>query len=128
MIGYKNERYKDFGFCAAKLDDVANYIPARITALLMVLITFSRRGISFIFKYGNKHSSPNAGYPEAALAGILNCSFGGPNMYHGKYVEKPTIGTNNRSVTKKDVYKACVINYVTSVVFLVIALCTLFFW
>ena len=123
MIGYKNERYKHFGLFAAKLDDVANFIPARITALLMVLITFSRRGFIYIFKFGHKHSSPNAGYPEAALAGILNCKLGGSNVYDGKRVEKPFIGTNNKLITKKDLYKACLINYITSFAFLSIYLC-----
>ncbi|MCY1720122.1 adenosylcobinamide-phosphate synthase CbiB [Prolixibacteraceae bacterium Z1-6] len=110
MIGYKNARYKDFGFFAAKLDDVLNFIPARLTALLMVLLTMSFRGVRFIFKYGRKHASPNAGYPEAALAGILNCRFGGPNVYHGVLVEKPFIGENAGVVSDLDVIKACGIN------------------
>jgi adenosylcobinamide-phosphate synthase len=116
MIGYKNERFKDFGMFAARTDDVANYIPSRITALLMVLVSFSRRGLKFIFQYGNKHSSPNAGYPEAALAGILNCRFGGPNVYHGKIIEKPFIGFNNRFITNSCITKACVVNLVVSLI------------
>ncbi|PID89597.1 MAG: cobalamin biosynthesis protein CobD [Bacteroidia bacterium] len=111
MIAYKSERYKHFGFFAAKTDDLANYIPARITAGLMVLITFSLRGLRYIFKYGHKHASPNAGYPEAALAGILDCRFGGSNVYHGKRLDKPYIGSNERKITPKDLYKAAFINY-----------------
>ncbi|WP_319478879.1 adenosylcobinamide-phosphate synthase CbiB [uncultured Draconibacterium sp.] len=118
MIGYKNMRYKDFGFFAAKLDDVLNFIPARLTAILMAVVSFSFRAIRFIYKYGRKHSSPNAGYPEAALAGILNCRFGGPNRYHGKLVEKPFIGENPRPVSANDVYKACLINGTVSLVFI----------
>lgn len=118
MIGYKSERYKQFGYFAAKLDDIVNFIPARITALLMVLITLNFKGLKYIFLFGNKHSSPNAGYPEAALAGILNCRFGGSNYYHGKLIDKPFIGLNERSVSQKDLYKACVINYITAMVFL----------
>jgi len=118
MIGYKNTRYKDFGFFAAKLDDVLNFIPARLTAFLMAAVTLNFRAIKFIFKYGCKHSSPNAGYTEAALAGILNCRFGGPNRYHGKLVEKPFIGENPRPVTKNDVYKACLINMAVTLVFI----------
>jgi len=117
MIGYKSDRYKDFGYFSAKFDDVVNYIPSRITAIIMVLVTFSYVGLKFIFKYGNKHASPNAGYPESALAGILNCRFGGPNIYHGKLIEKPFIGTNDRIITKKDIYKSCFINYYTSLMF-----------
>ncbi|WP_372649619.1 adenosylcobinamide-phosphate synthase CbiB [Draconibacterium sp.] len=118
MIGYKSERYKDFGFFAAKLDDVLNFIPARLTAILMAAVSFNFRAIKFIVKYGRKHSSPNAGYPEAALAGILNCRFGGPNRYHGKLVEKPFIGENPRPVYSKDVYKACLINLAVTLVFI----------
>ncbi len=116
MIGYKNERYKHFGWFAAKLDDVLNYIPARITALLMLLVTFSGRGLKFIFKYGNKHASPNAGYPEAALAGILNCQFGGPNIYHGSVIEKPFIGEKVRILADIDVRKAARLNVAVCVV------------
>ena len=111
MIGYKNERYADFGWFSARiLDDAANYIPARLTAMLMVLLPPSVRGFRFIRKYAHNHASPNSGYPEAALAGILNCRFGGPNMYHGKWVEKPYIGYNNRELTHGDVVKACFVN------------------
>lgn len=120
MIGYKNERYKDFGWFAARLDDVLNFLPARITAFLMVLLTFSWRGLKFIFKYGRQHASPNSGYPEAALAGILNCRLGGPNYYSGKVVVKPYIGDNNRTVSDADVYKACVINFASAFFFILL--------
>jgi len=120
MIGYKSERFKNFGWFSAKFDDILNFIPARITALLMVLITFSYRGFKFIFRYGRKHSSPNAGYPEAALAGILNCRFGGTNIYNGKLVEKPFIGECKRSVSDKDIVKASVINFLCTVLSLVL--------
>lgn len=116
MIGYKSERYKQFGFFAAKLDDIVNFIPARITALLMVVITLNFRGLKYIFLFGSKHSSPNAGYPEAALAGILNCRFGGPNIYHGKLINKPFIGINERVISPKDFQKVYLINYASAVV------------
>ena len=84
MIGYKTERYKAFGCWAAHIDDVANYIPARLTALLMILpqalFTFNFKLFTFVMKYGRRHASPNSGYPEAALAGILDCRFGGPHF------------------------------------------------
>ncbi|WP_297090550.1 adenosylcobinamide-phosphate synthase CbiB [uncultured Draconibacterium sp.] len=115
MIGYKNQRYREFGFFAAKTDDVLNFIPARLTALFMVVVACSYRGLVFCLKFGNKHSSPNAGYPEAALAGILNCRFGGPNSYQGKLVNKPFIGDVPRKLTNKDVVKTCMINFLTSV-------------
>ena len=77
MVGYRTERYKDFGCWAARIDDVANYIPARLTALLMVIASGKLSLMKFVWKNGRKHASPNSGYPEAALAGILNCRFGG---------------------------------------------------
>lgn len=115
MIGYKNDRYKDFGwFAACILDDGANYFPARLTAFLMVLFPPSARGFHFIKKYARQHVSPNSGYPESALAGILNCRFGGPNVYQGKLVKKPYIGENNRELTHADIIKSCFINIKTS--------------
>ena len=118
MIGYKSDKFKDFGWFAAKLDDVLNFIPARLTAFLMVLVTLSFRSLKFVFKYGKKHSSPNAGFPEAALAGILNCRFGGTNTYKGILVEKPFIGENPRIILNKDVYKACAINLFSTIIFI----------
>ena len=120
MIGYKNDRYFWFGKFAAKLDDVANYIPSRITALLMLIVQFKLNGVSFIFREGKKHSSPNAGYPEAALACILNCQFGGPNYYHGKLVDKPFIGSNNRKIEHREIKKVARINYAVSILFSII--------
>lgn len=111
MIGYRSERYEQFGKAAARLDDLANLIPARLTAFLMVLVTGSRRAIRFVFRYGRAHKSPNAGYPEAALAGILDCRFGGPNVYHGVAVSKPYIGINDRELTQEDLSTAISVNH-----------------
>lgn len=102
MVGYRNERYAYFGKFAARLDDVVNFIPARITAILMLLVTLSWRGCKFVKQYGHQHKSPNAGYPEAALAGILDVQFGGPNVYHGILVDKPFIGNNPREVKHEE--------------------------
>ena len=110
MIGYRNDRYEYFGKFAARLDDVANFIPARITTVLMLLVTFSPRGWQFVIRYGHQHKSPNAGYPEAALAGILDVQFGGPNVYHGILVDKPIIGTNNREIKHEEFQTVSSIN------------------
>lgn len=110
MIGYRNERYKDFGCFAARLDDVANYIPARLTAFFMVLSSGKLSLLGFVWKYGNQHASPNSGYPEAALAGILNCRFGGPHNYFGLEVWKPFIGHNDRLLMTEDMKVAVRIN------------------
>jgi adenosylcobinamide-phosphate synthase len=111
MIGYKKKKYFWFGKFAARLDDVANFIPARITAMLMVLVTFSRRGLVYIFRYGHQHASPNSGYPEAALAGIMYCRFGGPNSYSGQLVVKPYIGEQARDIAHEELRKVMYINH-----------------
>ena len=115
MIGYRNERYKDFGCFAARLDDVANYLPARFTALLMILASRRISLIKFVWKYGNQHASPNSGYPEAALAGILDCRFGGPHHYFGQEVWKPYIGNKERLFTTADMRVAVRINRLAEV-------------
>lgn len=110
MIGYRNERYRHFGRFAARLDDVANFLPARLTAFLMVLASGRLSLLAFVGKYGWQHASPNSGYPEAALAGILDCRFGGPHVYFGEEVWKPYIGTNDRPLTTEDMRTAVRIN------------------
>jgi adenosylcobinamide-phosphate synthase len=110
MIGYHTERYLQFGRWAARIDDVANYIPARLTALLMIAVARRFDLIKFVAKYGSKHASPNSGYPEAALAGILNCRFGGPHIYFGEVFDKPYIGDNEREVNSADMVRAIWVN------------------
>ena len=137
MIGYKTPRYKDFGCWAAHLDDIANFIPARLTALLMtaplflpragrLLLNAPQRGgldcIAFIRKYGRQHASPNSGYPEAALAAILDCRFGGPHYYFGQLFPKPYIGDNDRPLTTADMRTAVRVNR-TAEVLMVIVVC-----
>lgn len=110
MIGYRNARYKDFGCWAARMDDVANYLPARLTALLIVLVSGRWSLLKFVAHYGRMHASPNSGYPEAALAGILNCRFGGPHDYFGETVYKPFIGDNPRPLDSRDMRVAIRVN------------------
>lgn len=110
MIGYRNKRYRLFGMIAARIDDVANYIPARITALLMIAVAGRWRLIRFVSRYGSEHASPNSGYPEAALAGILDCRFGGPHDYFGECVDKPYIGTTERDLGNADMERAVIIH------------------
>ena len=121
MIGYKNERYFYFGKFAAKLDDVFNYIPSRITAVIMLLISGKMKHLFSIFKEGKKHTSPNAGYPEAALAYIIKCRFGGPNYYHGKLVDKPFIGIHNRKIEDHEFSSVAKINHTTTFFFIVVS-------
>ena len=115
MIGYK-----DFGCWAAHIDDVANYIPARLTALLMVITSGKLSLLKFVWNNGRKHASPNSGYPEAALAGILNCRFGGPHYYFGELFDKPYIGENDRELTTADMHTAVRINRTAELLMLVL--------
>ncbi|TRO77837.1 adenosylcobinamide-phosphate synthase CbiB [Trichloromonas acetexigens] len=101
MFGYKNDRYVHFGYFAAKIDDLANYIPARITALLTpvaaTLLGFDARGSWLIFRRDrHNHPSPNGGQIEAAMAGALNVRLGGENSYFGQPSFRPYMGDNNR--------------------------------
>ena len=120
MIGYRTERYKDLGCWAARIDDIANYIPARITALLMVIAAGKPQLIGFVWRNGRNHASPNSGYPEAALAGILDCRFGGSHYYFGELFDKPYIGENVRELTTADMHKAVRINRIAEVLAIII--------
>ena len=149
MIGYKTDRYRAFGCWAAHIDDIANYIPARLTAFLMVLprlvtinthggskflrpsgskrtkferFTFHSSLFTFVRTNGRCHASPNSGYPEAALAAILDCRFGGPHYYFGELFDKPYIGTNGRLLTTEDMKKAVRVNRTAEVLMVAIVL------
>ena len=149
MIGYKTDRYRDFGCWAAHIDDIANYIPARLTAFLMILprlVTINTHGgsrstsgrllptgrknlftfhfslFTFVRKYGRCHASPNSGYPESALAAILDCRFGGPHYYFGQLFDKPYIGTNDRPLTTADMQTAVRINRIAEVLMVLLTL------
>ena len=123
MIGYHNDRYLLFGRVAARIDDVANYIPARLTAFLMVLASGRLKLLSFVKRYGSEHASPNSGYPEAALAGILNCRFGGPHNYFGQLFVKPYIGVNERLLNTADMRIGIVINRRAEEMMIVLTVC-----
>ena len=125
MIGYKTDRYRNFGCWAAHIDDIANYIPARLTALLMIIAAGKPHLTAFVWRNGRNHASPNSGYPEAALAGILNCRFGGPHYYFGQLFDKPFIGTNDHPLTTDDMKKAVRINRTAEILMVVIVSCWL---
>jgi adenosylcobinamide-phosphate synthase len=104
MVGYKNPRYLLFGRAAARIDDVANFLPSRLSVLVIALAArltaglTARRALSTAWHEGSHHASPNAGYPEAAFAGALGVRLNGPNFYHGVLVDKPFIGTQGGPV------------------------------
>lgn len=106
MVGYRNERYNNFGKVAAILDDVVNYIPARLTAVLIMLSSKQARKKYGIFKFyedGQKHDSPNAGHPITAMALVLGVKLGGDTYYFGKLKHKPCFGEGRENITKEDV-------------------------
>jgi adenosylcobinamide-phosphate synthase len=106
MLGYRNERYEKFGKFSAKLDDVVNYIPARITALLITIVFLSSKALKEFYKYGKKHESPNAGHPISAMALSINIKLGGPTSYFNKIKDKPYFGEGKENIEKKDVKNA----------------------
>ena len=126
MIAYHSPRYLFFGRWAARIDDVANYIPARLTSFLMLLAVGRIDLIPFVLRFGKKHASPNSGYPEAALAGILDCRFGGPHDYFGEVFYKPYIGTNERILTLSDARCAVSINRRVEVISVLLVALSLF--
>ncbi len=110
MIGYKSDKYIEFGYFAAKLDDLMNLIPSRITALLLIISSFFlgldfKAALKTVFKDAKKHASPNAGYPECAVAGALNIQLGGASYYHGKLYDKASLGVATREIEAEDIKK-----------------------
>ena len=106
MVGYRNTKYEKFGKFSARLDDVVNYIPSRITALIIALLFFSKKAFLEFYKYGKKHESFNAGLPISAFALALNVKLGGPTSYFGKIKNKPFFGNGKENIENSDVLKA----------------------
>ncbi len=112
MVGYKNERYRQFGCTAARIDDVANFIPARLSVLVITvaghfLTGNGKRAFKTAVREGSRHGSPNAGFPEAAFAGTLGVKLNGPNYYGGELVNKPYIGKDLGLVKTDHIQLAC---------------------
>ena len=131
MVGYKNDRYVYFGTAAARLDDAANFISARLAAIFMIisafLLGFDGKGAARIWKRDRyKHASPNSAQTESVCAGALGIRLGGSASYFGKVHEKPTIGDSKRSIEPQDAKKACSLMYMTSIILL--ALTQLLAW
>lgn len=125
MVGYKNEKYGDIGFASAKIDDIANFIPARITPFFMMIASFilgfnSKKSIKIAMRDRKNHKSPNCAYAEGAVAGALEVQLGGTNMYFGEKVYKPTIGDKYRELEAEDILRTNKIMYLTSFIALVI--------
>lgn len=112
MIGHLNERYRDYGWAAAKLDDLVNWLPARLTAMLITAACFvtphASPGAAWatVRRDASKHESPNAGWPEAAFAGALGFRLGGPRSYDGEMVDLPSFGTGKADLVGSDILRA----------------------
>lgn len=124
MVGYKNEKYVRFGWAAAKLDDIANYIPARLSGLFVVIASFivqrsfsaGRNAMNIMQRDGRNHTSPNSGVPEAAMAGALGIRLGGPSTYGGVVSQKPYIGDAVSEVGLSSAQKAAHIVFAASTI------------
>ena len=119
MVGYLDEKYRDIGWSSAKLDDVLNYLPARITALLMCLAAFftgmdGKNAWRIVQRDHANHKSPNCAWSEAAAAGAMHIQLGGTHDYFGKPIEKPTIGDEDRPAQREDIDKVNWLLYVPS--------------
>ncbi|MBU0681429.1 MAG: adenosylcobinamide-phosphate synthase CbiB [Proteobacteria bacterium] len=122
MFGYKNERYQEFGWAAARLDDVANFVPARLTALLIPFAALclglkARGSLRILRRDCRAHASPNSGFPEAAVAGALDVQLGGSSSYFGKIISKPTIGDANQKIQGSHLGSAVNLMLLTSALF-----------
>lgn len=121
MVGYRNERYLLFGRASARLDDVLNWIPARLTVPLTALGAAllggqGRRALETGWREGRHHTSPNAGYAEASFAGALGVRLGGPSVYHGITVSKPWLGADFADVGPNDIPRACHLMVLTALI------------
>lgn len=124
MVGYQNEKYQNLGWCSAKLDDVVNYIPARLSLIFITLAALImkmdyKNALKIGIRDRYQHKSPNSAWSEAAVAGALNIQLGGGNYYHGKYVDKPTIGDAIQPVRIDDIDRTNHLIYATSTIALV---------
>ena len=127
MFGHKNERYVDFGWASARIDDVANFIPARLTppviALAALILGYNAPGSLAVWRRdGSKHESPNSGQSEAAFAGALGIKLGGPRSYSGEVSENPFMGDGGYAPSKEKILEAVKLAYATSLIFAAIAL------
>lgn len=127
MVGYKNETYREFGMVSARIDDLANYIPARLSVPVIACANYFIAGrFKAVLKTaaveGGNHSSPNAGYPEAAFAGALEVRLGGPNYYSGELIQKPYLGINYGPVSVEDLVRACKLMVYSSAIFVFVAM------
>ena len=127
MVGYLDEKYRDIGWSSAKLDDLLNWVPARITGALMCVSAFlcrldGRNALRIMKRDHGNHLSPNCAWSEAAAAGALHVQLGGTHMYFGKPIEKPAIGDDDFPIAISDIRKTCRLMYLSAIILSLTAL------
>lgn len=125
MVGYKNDKYLHLGWASARLDDIANYIPARLTALLLIaaawLLRFNAKGAAaMVRRDASSHPSPNSGYPESAVAGALGIRLGGENSYHGVISFRAYMGDKTRELEAEDIPRTSRMLFLVSDIFVLL--------
>ncbi len=126
MVGYRHEPYREVGWASARLDDILNFIPARLTSILIIVGAFIlrldfKKAFQVVLRDAKKHASPNAGYPEAAIAGALGIKMGGPSVYFSRLVEKPEIGDQLNEVDLSTYNTAILLLYITSIIMFILS-------
>lgn len=132
MVGYIQEPYREIGFASAKLDDLLNFVPARIGGAIMLLAGLFlgydfKSGARILIRDRKNHKSPNCAYPEAAVAGLLGIRLGGTNTYFGQTLVKPTIGDAKREIEAEDIKRTCAIMYASQTIACVLCIAALIF-
>lgn len=132
MVGYIQEPYKEIGFASAKLDDLLNFVPARIGGAIMLLAGLLlgydfKSGARILIRDRKNHKSPNCAYPEAAVAGLLGIRLGGTNTYFGQTLVKPTIGDAKREIEAEDIKRTCSIMYASQAIASIVCIAVLIF-
>lgn len=128
MVGYRNDKYENFGFFSAKLDDCLNFIPSRLSGILIIISAFClkydyRNALKIFIRDRKKHESPNSAHPESAGAGALDIQLGGATSYFGEIHNKPYIGDNIKQIMPNDILKSIKLLYISTIILILIGIC-----
>lgn len=128
MVGYRNDKYENLGFFSAKLDDCLNFIPSRLSGILIIISAFClkydyRNALKIFIRDRKKHESPNSAHPESAGAGALSIQLGGATSYFGEIHNKPYIGDNIKQIMPNDILKSIKLLYISTIILILIGIC-----
>lgn len=128
MVGYRNDKYENLGFFSAKLDDCLNFIPSRLSGILIIISAFClkydyRNALKIFIRDRKKHESPNSAHPESAGAGALSIQLGGATSYFGEIHNKPYIGDNTKQIMPNDILKSIKLLYISTIILILIGIC-----